>query len=520
MQVRCQMSCLLAGVVGLFVGLSVDLPHAVAQDPDTATTLTAIQQNLIEVISRTERSVVAVARFELPGLSRLPETLPGLRLGVRPRTPRERLNVPGHPDFLPNDYGTGLIIPGGKEGPKLLILTNYHVVRGAPIDPESASSTSRLTIQFNNRRHCVSRIYAADPRSDLAVLALDDKELESAGLRASDLVPFKLTVPPAPRKGQIVLLLGNPWAIARDGSPSASWGLLSNIGRFPSVEGRRDAPDRSVHQLGTLLQIDARLNLGTSGGAVLNLRGQLVGMTTSLAALDGAETSAGYAVPINSWMLRIIGSLQEGFEVEYGFLGIQPEDVGTRDLRQYNSGRFRQVTAARAARIVSGSPADAGGLEPDDLVLAIDGRPVGGRYDLMREISLAGPGVLVRLRVWRESETRQLDLTVRLGKWPVDDEDAIVAPRARRPAWRGLAIDFPTARRRFTPGFRYPQGIVITGVAAGSPAAAAKLEPGDFIARVDETPVRTPAEFTRAVQARSGGVTLHLLDGRRIELSP
>src|SRR5262249_42495116 len=133
------------------------------------------------------------------------------------------------------------------------------------------------------------------------------------------------------RKGQIVIALGNPYAIARDGSASATWGIVSNISRQAMAEGEpTDSEARrneTIHHLGTLIQLDARLDLGTSGGALLNLQGELIGMTTSLAAIVGYEKSAGFAIPFDDSMKRIIESLRQGKEVEYGFLGVTPGEI-------------------------------------------------------------------------------------------------------------------------------------------------------------------------------------------------
>src|SRR5207302_1902592 len=130
-----------------------------------------------------------------------------------------------------------------------------------------------------DRRGYYARIIAADPRSDLAILSIDYAAL---GLKSSDLHAIPLRALSAPlRKGQLVVALGNPYAIARDGSASASWGMISNIARRPApVRQRETGVPRSetIHQFGTLLQVDTRMELGTSGGALVNLRGELVGV--------------------------------------------------------------------------------------------------------------------------------------------------------------------------------------------------------------------------------------------------
>src|SRR4029079_13356173 len=108
---------------------------------------------------------------------------------------------------------------------------------------------------------------------------------------------------------------------------SASWGIVSNLSRkdgpWPPERDDRPGPTRvTLHQLGTLIQTDARLNLGTSGGALVNLKGEMVGLTISLAATLCYEQAAGFAIPVDETFLRVVEALKQGNEVEYGFLGI------------------------------------------------------------------------------------------------------------------------------------------------------------------------------------------------------
>ena len=128
-----------------------------------------------------------------------------------------------------------------------------------------------------------------------------------------------------------MLTLSNPFAVGfRDGQPSASWGILSNIRRRAVAISNEAENVKPFHFYSTLLQTDARLHLGCSGGALLNLQGEMVGLITSMAAIQGGETPSGFAVPVTGNMRRIIDVLKRGEEVDYGFLGIGLD----RDRRQ------------------------------------------------------------------------------------------------------------------------------------------------------------------------------------------
>jgi serine protease Do len=292
-------------------GLSLSCPAARAQEPNGLAAAAAIQEAFVKAIESAEKSVVSISRDKK-------STFANAEFRNLPPGRGNREPVPGDLDWIPNEFGAGIVID--RNG---LILTNYHLVRGGPaVDAKpDQKSEQMLYVRLPDRRGFEAKIFAADPRSDLAVLKIP----------ASDLTPLRLG-PSAPiRKGQLVIALGNPYAIARDGSASATWGIVGNVSRPAMLEGDRIDGEylrkQTLHHLGTLLQIDTRLELGTSGGALLNLKGELIGMTTSLAAIVGYEKSAGFAVPFDNSMKRVIRSLNEGKEVEYGFLGIAPAEI-------------------------------------------------------------------------------------------------------------------------------------------------------------------------------------------------
>ncbi|MEX0703750.1 MAG: trypsin-like peptidase domain-containing protein [Planctomycetales bacterium] len=498
---------------------------AVAAPPQAA----ALEEALVEAIAKAERSVVSVARIKAP---RAAERSPFDQIG-RPPLFRQQPLDPDSPDFIPNDFGAGILFaPEGRPNDRL-VLTNHHVVKGGPPVGDNTAEY-RLYLRFPNRRGCYAEVVAADPRSDLAVLRPDFAAL---GVEARQLAPIEFADPSRLRKGRLVVALGNPYAIARDGSPSASWGMISNIARRPAsfeiVEDRTELKKESIHHLGTLLQVDARLEFGTSGGALVDLDGRLLGITTSLAAIDGYEKSAGYAVPVDEATRRVIDTLAQGYEVEYGFLGVTPGTLLPTELRQRYSYRFEQASAAVAAAVIPGSPASGingqRGLMSGDVILAIGekpisepdspGRPIHDKNDLMREVALLPPGTVAHLSVWRESARRKLNLEVKLGKWPPYDDEGIIATRRRHDPWRGAAVDHPTGRQQFMPYPQFVQAVVVTEVAPGSPAARADLRPGDFITYANDQPVASPDEFHQAVANTAGNVAVMVLNRGRVVVS-
>ncbi len=460
----------------------------------------ALEQTLTQIIEQSEPSVVSVARWRANPADMADE-------GLQLRNPERIANQQFH-DVIPNQFSAGILLvaPGEEER---FVLTTYHSVRGGvTTGSKPTTDSSHLEVRFSSRHACPATIYAADPRSDLAVLKLEARQL---GLRADELRPIPWPTTTAVRKGQFVLTLSNPYWIARDGSSSVSWGIVSNVARRPALLKPDTGGLKTLHELGSLLQVDYRLPIGASGAPVLNLRGELVGICSSIAAIEGFERSGGFAIPIDASTRWIIESLLKGNEVEYGFLGIEPSRIPIPSGSPLSE-ITRQPSAAEARAVQYGSPAQAAGVQPRDLVLAVNGQPTLNELDLMRQVTLHPPESLIRLTIYRPGNGAELTLTAKLGKWPVRDDEGIVASQRRQPLWRGLGVDFPTARQRFVVSTSaIPAAVLVTDVKDDSPADQAGLQPGDFVVQVNRTPVRTPAEFAAAIKQATGNVTLRLL---------
>ena len=500
----------------MFGGL---VPSVLAQEISARSVAMAMEKSVIQAIEKGETSVVSIARLRVRPNRKQGTIANPFGLDLRKQDIRGKLKNPESPDFIPNDFGAGVIIaPLGTP----LILTNYHVVKGGPIAGQNAAQSKySLYVRFANRRGYYASIYAADPRSDLAVLKIDFKKM---GIKSRDLQPLtiyntsKLRKADKFRKGTFVIALGNPYAIGRDGSASASWGMISNIARRPAPAGspldEETRKKETIHHFGTLLQVDTRLNLGTSGGALLDLKGELIGLTTSLAALEGYEKSAGYAIPMNAATRRIVDSLAKGHEVEYGFLGVTPYDFLPSEMKHL-SVKFKQASAAVVGDIIPNSPAGRAGLSRGDIILAVNGKTIYDHSKLMQKVGELGPDVKVKLRVWREQRQRELTITVNLGKWPVINEDDIIATVSRQTPWRGIIVDYPTGRQKYLQyPFRYPLAVAVKSVDKKQ-AGKVVLQEGDLITHVNKTPVQTPAQFLKAVKQTTGTVQLQVVDSNR-----
>ena len=332
---------------------------------------------------------------------------------------------------------------------------------------------------------------------DLAVLEVDGLKLEPVAFGdASQL-----------RKGQFVFVLGNPYGIARHGEVSASWGIIANLERqAPRVaeQSRAQLGKETLHHYGTLIQTDARLNLGTSGGALIDLRGQMIGLTTALAAQAGYEQPAGFAIPVDEAFQRTLEALKAGRRAEYGFLGVGPEPRSLNSRRKGSSG-------ALIADVIPGTPARRANLRRGDVIVAIDGQPVRDEVDLIRRLGATHAGHQVQLEVERGG--RRMNQSVMLSKKYLNTVRPAIAAEPE-PRWRGLQVEYATAMPKFPEQslqFELGQCVGVIDVEADSPAWKAGLRPEMYVRRVAGRAVTTPAEFAAAVADQPGVVRLEVI---------
>jgi serine protease Do len=438
-----------------------------------------MEKVLVDTIARSEKSVVAIARVrkEQPGETFQMEFRPD-PFGRRP-TPLSPPQ-PTDPDFIPNEYGTGVVVD--RAG---LVLTAYQLL----------GEESEYYVTTAEHKTYKATIKGADPRSDLAVLSIE----------ATGLTPIALGNAAELKKGQIVISLGNPYAVARDGQASAAWGIVSNLGRkAPATPSESDPSGRpTLHHYGTLIQTDAKLNLGTSGGPLLNLKGEMVGLSVVLAAAAGYEAAGGYAIPVDETFRRALETLKQGREVQYGFLGIQPTNLRPQET-------LTGLHGMRVGQVVPGTPAARYGLKPGDVVTAVDSTPIYDADGLVLNVGKLPAEAVTRLSVLRGGTPRMVEVT--LSKYAVHGKKIVTAPD---PAWRGLRVEYPTAvvdeESRVRGGMSFVDDAVIaTEVTEGSPAWKAGLRRGMLITQVDGTAVHTPKEFAAAVGRNRGPVQLHL----------
>ncbi|MGC3972642.1 MAG: trypsin-like peptidase domain-containing protein [Pirellulales bacterium] len=457
---------------------------AAAQEPSALQAAIVLEEVVVKAIERSEKSVVSIARYNPEAVARdfRPDIFP--RPGMVFVDPSSTQN-PTNPDFVPNAFATGVVID--KEG---YVVTNYHAVDGE----------GEYWVTTSAKRPLAPNIVGADRRSDLAVLKVQGipPDVTFEPIKYGDASKLK--------KGQIVIALGNPYAIARDGQASASWGIIANISR--KAAPNKDAEDprdkkNTIHHFGTLIQTDAKLNLGTSGGALLNLQGEMIGLTTSQAAVAGFEQSAGYAIPTDDLFRRVVDTLKQGKEVEYGLLGVSSQSLGAME-------RAAGTQGVRIDSVRGGSPAERAGLYPGDIVTHVAGKPITDVDGLMLQIGKQPAGKPTTIVLQRNGQLRTV--SVPLAKYEVRGKNVVTAPR---PIWRGLLVDFPSSHPELDPQFN--QGVRLAApcvlaveVDPSSKAWEAGVRRGMLITHVDNVAVENPDEFHAQAKTVRGEVELRI----------
>ncbi|HEY1376072.1 MAG TPA: trypsin-like peptidase domain-containing protein [Gemmataceae bacterium] len=289
------------------------------------------------------------------------------------------------PDGKPRtveDSGSGVLVPA-DDGHGTLVITNNHVVTGAP--------PAQISINLSDGRLLKPTQVLADPETDVALLRVDGAGLPTAPLGDSDRV----------RVGQWVVAVGSPFGL----NQSVTHGIISARERGSVSLG-------NTIRIKDFLQTDAAINPGSSGGPLVNLDGEVVGINTAIASQSGANSGVAFAVPVNL-VRRVARQLQERGAVSRGYLGLQlAQSFEPVDAVKLGLDRAR---GARVDAVYPGTPAEQAGLRVNDVVLQVDNVPVRNDNHLINLISMLPAGQRVRLQVWRDRRALAVDAVV--GDW-------------------------------------------------------------------------------------------------------
>jgi serine protease Do len=391
-----------------------------------------------------------------------------------PQGPRE-FRGPRAPHDGPEPHGSGqgsgvIVTPDGY------VLTNNHVV----------DSAKELAVTLPDKREFKGKIVGTDPKTDLAVVKIDGKDLPYVSWGDSS----KLRV------GDYVLAVGNPFGL----NSTVTLGIVSALGR-----GRM-----GITQYEDFIQTDAAINPGNSGGALINTKGELVGINTAIFSRSGGNEGVGFAVP-TSLGRTVFDSLVKTGKVVRGWLGVGIQDV-TQDLAK--SFKLKESRGALVSDVKEGSPADQGGLKPGDVIVSYQGSPVADGVSLQRLVARTPVGTKASITVIRDGREQELAITV--GELSDTTRIARADGGTGEPALAGVAVqelDRETVRELGLTGKVH--GVVVVGVEPDSGAERAGLQPGDVIREINRQPVESVKDFEKLASDVKKGERVLMLINRR-----
>jgi serine protease Do len=363
---------------------------------------------------------------------------------------------------IEHGLGSGVII-----SPDGYIVTNNHVIAGA----------INISVTLSNRDIYSAKLIGADPLTDLAVIKIDGHDFPS--------IPWGDSTKLEP--GQTVLAFGNPYGFRF----SVTRGIVSALNRANLGNDRRKP--------GEFIQTDAAINPGNSGGALVDARGQLIGINTMLYSPTGAFSGMGFAIPTQIAEPTVTALIHSG-KINHGYIGISIEDVTPETAKFFD---VKKAVGAVVSDVTPDSPGSKAGLKTGDVITTFDGKPVSDAGELQMETSQKQPGDTIHLTVNRDGETQQIAVT--LGSMNGGKEQVVAQNGNGKGRWGlGLADLTPDVRQQI----QAPEGVsgaVVENVRSGSAADDAGLQRGDVILSVNRKPTLTASDVAQQLSSVPAG---------------
>ncbi len=364
----------------------------------------------------------------------------------------------------PSALGSGVIVDS-ENG---YLLTNNHVVEVG----------DEITVTLTDRRVFKAELVGADPETDVALLKIDADLLSAMPLANSDGLQV----------GDYVVAIGNPFGLGQ----TVTAGIVSAIGR----SGLRLGPDSYQD----FIQTDAAINVGNSGGALINLKGELVGINTAIFTGGGGNIGIGFAIPINM-ARQVMDQLLTHGEIQRGRIGVQIQDL-TPEIAEALGTTYQK--GALVAQVLPDTPAETAGIQRGDVVVEMNGDPVTGSADLRNKVGMLRVGDAVQLTLVRDGESMTIDLAVgEAGK-------VALGPGSQVPELKGVVLGpiDPSS-----PLYEEVEGVLVIEVEEGTPAWEAGLRADDVIVQVNRREVREPDEIVAVVEETGLPILLNVRRG-------
>lgn len=342
-----------------------------------------------------------------------------------------------------NSLGSGVIIDS-KQG---LVLTNNHVIDKA----------DKISVTLHDGRQLNAELVGTDPESDVAIIRIPGTHLTQLPIADSSQL----------RVGDFVVAIGSPFGL----SQTVTSGIVSALGRS----------GLGIEKYENFIQTDASINPGNSGGALVNLRGELIGMNTAILAPTGGNVGIGFAIPSNVIMV-IKESLVKNGEVRRGLLGVTTQDLTPELVNAFN---LKNKQGAAINRIESNSPAAKAGLEPGDIIVSANGKPIRNSQDIHNIVGLLQIGDKVDIEYFRGNDKKAVSATI--GK----PEQPQLAGEKLHPLLKGTVLGMPQKDQ--------VEGVLIQKIHTSSYAWRVGLRPGDVIVSANRYRVHNLDELKQAV---------------------
>ncbi|MGJ8680684.1 DegQ family serine endoprotease [Paraglaciecola sp.] len=354
--------------------------------------------------------------------------------------------------------GSGVIIDAQKG----YVVTNNHVVDNA----------DEITVKLTDGREFKAKKLGADPQSDIALLKIEPENLTAVPLADSD----------ALRVGDFVVAIGNPFGL----SQTVTSGIVSALGRSGlNIGGYED-----------FIQTDAAINRGNSGGALVSLRGELVGINTAIFGPNGGNVGIGFAIPSNM-MKSLVDQIIEFGEVRRGLLGVTGQDIDSGLAEAMN---LDVNKGAFVLEVSADSAAEKGGIEAGDIITKLNGKTIESFQELRAKIASKGAGSELELTILRKGKRKTIDVT--LG----DATQTTVEAKEIHPALEGATLTNGKTKQG-------DNGIVISDLENRSPAARTGLQDGDVIIGVNRKKVDTVMQLRSELDDANGVIALNIKRG-------
>jgi serine protease Do len=448
-------------VVALVVGMAIasflyPLTTRPALSADAVAPALAMQQAFINVVDNVKPAVVNISTEEKVSRSRGTDDFwdffPPWALPERPK------------DETRTRLGSGVIID--KQG---YVLTASHVVE----DVESGGEVIGVKVTLTDGEEYDGKVLGTDQPSDLAVIKIDPRQpLAAAPLGDGGNV----------KVGEWVLAMGSPF----DLEASVTAGIVSGTGRgfTDDVAGARS----------NMIQTDAAINSGNSGGPLVNLRGEVIGINRAIVSPNRGNVGLGFAIPIDTFARDIIDTLKKGEKVERGQLGVKIQNLTPR-MRE----AFGVESGAYVTQVFPDTPAATAGVKADDVIVEFDGKPVGNVDELMTAVQGTKPGSEAKLVVVREGKRQTLTIkvtsmeTARTGPAGTTEEGGVL----------GMTVAVRDIETRLARqyGLADSKAVVVTAVSRDGLASRNGLAEGDVVLMLNGVRVSTMADYNRGVAA-------------------